>query len=429
MPTMKFDKRSIDKLPFSKQGQVDYFDTATPGLGLRVGATSKTFFVKADVKDPSKPKGYRTAKKTLGRYGDITLGEARKKLEGREEENNGKRTFVPGARLELKSGPADSGETVTLRDMLKFYFMEKKRQDGKPFKSATVKGYSRIIERHFETWLLLPLPKIARLTPEKVIERYRQIEGSSGAYGARNGFVMLTAIINYALIRHPGAIAANPLNVLRFGKHMKRIESRTDKLEGNDFKTFHDGLQKFNEITRDAYLTCLYHGLRSEEAAGLKWEHVNLEKGELFIPDTKNRRPLHVPLCRQSLTILKHRKEGNPAGNPFVFPSLPRAQCLNKTGHVRLTAAELKAKTGINITIHGLRRSFITTARRLKIFEDADRLTNHVDSSISGKHYDGTGVEDLRHSLQIIVNEMERLMVEGIGAKVIHLGNAQVMGE
>lgn len=267
------------------------------------------------------------------------------------------------------------------------------------------------------------------MTPELVIERYRQIESNSGAYGARNAFVMLTAIINYALIRHPGAIAVNPLNVLRLGKHMKKIEARTDRLEGNDFKAFYDGLQKFNEITRDAYLVCLFQGLRSEEAAGLKWENVNLEKQELFIPDTKNRQPLHVPLCRQSLTILKRRQEENPEATPFVFPSLPRPQCLNKTGHVRLMAAELKAKTGLNITIHGLRRSFITAARRLKIFEDADRLTNHVDASISGKHYDGTGVDDLREPLRKIANEIERLMKEGLGAKVIHFGNAHAMGE
>ncbi|MDA8428212.1 MAG: hypothetical protein M0T70_03050 [Geobacteraceae bacterium] len=37
--------------------------------------------------------------------------------------------------------------------------------------------------------------------------------------------------------------------------------------------------------------------------------------------------------------------------------------------------------SSLSLTVHGLRRTFITTARRLKIFEDADRLTNHVDSS------------------------------------------------
>lgn len=426
MATMKFDKKSIDKLPLAHQGQIDYFDTETPGLGLRIGAKTKTFFVKTDVRDATSKTGYRTARKTLGRYGDLTLEEARRMIGGRTEIQSGEKVFVPGARLELKSGPvSDNGATVTLSDMLGFYFQEKKQRDGLPFKPATVKGYTRIIERHFENWLPLTLPEAAKLEEATVIARYKQLEGNSGAYGARNAFVMLTAIVNYALIRHPKAISRNPLKVLRLGNHMKKIEPRTDKLEGNDFKTFHEGIQRFNEITRDAYLVCLYQGLRSEEAAGLEWEHVNLEKGELFIPDTKNRHALHVPLCRQSLAILKRRQEGSLLGSTFVFPSLPRPQCLNKTGHVRLMAAELKAKTGLNITVHGLRRTFITTARRLKIFEDADRLTNHVDSTVTGKHYDGTGVDDLRQPLQVIANEIERLMLEGIGAKVIQLATAQ----
>ncbi len=435
MKRIALTKRNIDRMPFTEDGQVTYWDTDIPGFGLIVGKRSKTFLIQVDVKDPSKPKGYRTVKKTLGRYGDITPEQARKMVNGHHDNQGG---FVAGKRLELKSGglAIDNGANVTLRQMLLYYFQEKKRQDGKPFKAATVDGYTRIIEWHFESWLSLTLPEIAKLTPEVVIERYRQAEGNHGAYSARNAFVMLTAIINYAVIRHPKSITANPLNVLRLGKHMKKVEARTDKLEGNDFKAFYEGIQKFNEITRDAYLLCLYQGMRNMEAATLKWEYVgdgkkqggiDLEKGEIFIPDTKNRQPLYVPLCRQSLAILKRRKEQNPEGNPFVFPSLPRPQCLNKTGHVRLMSAELKAKTGLSITIHGLRRTFITTARRLKIFEDADRLTNHVDSSISGKHYDGTGIEDLREPLQKIANEIERLMKEGIGAKIISLPTEQTI--
>lgn len=420
MPIMKFDKRSIEKLPLAESGQIDYFDKGIPGLGLRVGTSSKTFFAKTDIKDPTKPKGYRTIKKTLGRFGDITFEQAKKMMEGREEERDGQRVFVPGARLELKSGPtASSGSMVTLADMLNYYFEERNRKDGRAHKPATVKGYTRIIQRHFATWLPLTLPEIAKLTPELLIERHKQIASKHGAYGARNAFVMLTAIINYASIRHPGAIAANPLNVLRLGNHMKKIEPRTDKLDGNDFKAFFEGIQKFNEITRDAYLVCLYQGLRSEEAAGLRLDHVNFGKKELLIPDTKNRQPLHVPLCNQSLAILQKRKENNPEGTPFIFPSLPRPQCLNKTGHVRLMSSELRAKTGLSITVHGLRRTFITTGRRLKIFEDTDKLTNHKDGSISGRHYDGTIPEDLRVSLQTIANEMERLLCDGIGAKVI----------
>jgi len=416
-------KADIEKILFNKSGQTDYFDTRTPGLGLRVGAKSKTFFVKVDVKDPSKPKGYRTVRKALGRYGDLTLEQARKELNGYDDKEKG---FVPGKRLELKRGNCTAnGSGVTLQDMLTAYFREKRTRDGKSFKHATVTGYTNIITRHFQTWLPLPLSEVARLTPDIAIDRYRQVETEHGPYGARNAFVMLTAILNYALVKYPGVITINPLNVLRLGKHMKKIEARTDRLEGNEFHTFHTGIQAFNEITRDCYLTCLYHGMRSEEAAGLRWEHINMDKQEILIPDTKNRQALHLPLCRQTLAILRRRQEQNPEGTLWVFPSLSQTHSHNKTGHVRLMAAALKAKTGLNITVHGLRRTFITTARKLKIFEDADRLTNHIDSSISGKHYDGTGIDDLLQPLQTIANEIERLMVHGTGARVVQLPTAQ----
>lgn len=124
-----------------------------------------------------------------------------------------------------------------------------------------------------------------------------------------------------------------------------------------------------------------------------------------------NRRPLHAPLCRQSLEILERRLAQREEGCPWVFPAVKTFRySTNKSGHVRLMSAALRLNTGLQITVHGLRRTFITTARRLKIFEDADRLTNHVDSTVSGRHYDGTDVEDLRKPLQTIASELERLM-------------------
>jgi len=126
MPRIKFDKRTIDKLPYArKKEQIDYFDTDVPGLALRVGTSSKTFFVKTDIRDTSKKSGYRTVKKTLGRYGDITLEETKRMVEGRTEIQNGQKVFVPGARLELKHDTySDNRVNVTLDDMLEAYFQD-----------------------------------------------------------------------------------------------------------------------------------------------------------------------------------------------------------------------------------------------------------------------------------------------------------------
>jgi len=421
MPKIQFTKLKIETLSYDpSKGVVDYFDTNTMGLGLRVGKGSKTFFAKADVRDPSKPTGYRTVRKILGRFGEITLEQARKEITGYHDSEEG---FVPGARLAIKRGKTKAiGSDVTLDQMLEAYFQEKRTAEGRDYKPSTVRGYTRIVTRHFDTWLQLTLAEVAKLTPDVVIDRYRQSELKHGPYGARNAFVMLTAIVNYARVKYPAALPANPFDVLRLGKHMKKIQVRTDRLEGKEFMVFYEGIQKYSEVIRDCYLFCLYHGLRSQEAACLRWEQVNLNRETITIPDTKNRRPLNVPLCRQSLAILKRRQAEDTDGSSWVFPAVKSFRfSTNKSGHVRLMAASLRLNTGLPITVHGLRRTFITTARRLKIFEDADRLTNHTDSSIAGRHYDATGVEDLRQSLQIIANEIERLMKEGVGAKVIHL--------
>ncbi|MBJ6749018.1 tyrosine-type recombinase/integrase [Geomonas anaerohicana] len=419
MPKIKFTKSTLEKLAAPPGERVDYFDTETRGLGLRVGNSSKTFFVKVDIRDAGSKTGYRSVRKTLGRFGEITLEQARKEIQGYDDRDKG---FVPGVRLEIKRGQTKMhGSDVTLAQMLEAYFLEKKTAEGNSYKPSTVRGYTNIVTRHFETWLSLPLAEIGKLTPEVVIDRYRQAEIGHGPYGARNAFVMLAAIINYARVKYPGVVATNPLAVLRFGKHMKKIQARTERLEGKEFGIFYQGIQKFNENIRDCYLFCLYHGLRSQEAATLRWEYVNLDRLTLTIPDTKNRRPLYAPLCRQSLEILERRLAQREEGCPFVFPAVKTVRySTNKTGHVRLMATALKLNTGLNITVHGLRRTFITTARRLKIFEDADRLTNHVDSTISGRHYDATDVEDLRRPLQTIAGELERLMKEGT-AKVLQL--------
>jgi len=423
MPKLQLTKRNIDsKTPFTASGQVDYWDTTLKGFALRVGQYTKTFFVQADVKDPTKKKGYRTVKKVIGRYGELTPEQARELARGYIDEEG---KHVPGALVTIKqTEPEKPGNNVTLHEMLKMYFREKRRKsDGKAHKQKTVDDYTNIIERHFQPWLPLPLPEIAKITPDTVIDRYKQIEADSGPYAARNAFTMLSAVVSYATVKYPATIPLNPFRTLRGNGLMAKVKERDECLHGGDFKTFHDGIQGFNPVTRDCYLFCLYQGMRSTEVSSLRWEHVNLERKEIRVPDTKNRQTLNVPLSRQSLEILERRKAANLDESPWVFPA--QRKDLNKTGHTRMVSADLRARTGLQITVHALRRTFITMGRKLKLFEDADRLTNHIDGSVSGKHYDQTGVDDLRRSLQIIDNEIERLMMEGVGGKVIPLAAAQ----
>lgn len=427
MPKIKFSKSTIDGIKFTIDGQVIYWDVKTPGLGLVVGARTKTFRLQLDVKDDSRPKGYRTVKKTLGRYGaELTLEQARAMVEGYIDQDG---QAVTSERLKLKMDAPEqtetSGKDKLLKELVSDYFRLTKRRDGKERKERTATQYTALVERHYSGWMEMTLPDVADIKPDTVVEKYRSNEVDFGPATARNSSSVLSAILNYGRATYPGALHTNPLAILS-NPHLcirQAKQVRHDCLvydpakKRNDFPVFFSGLESCTDTVRDGFLFALYTGMRRAEVEGLQWDNIDLEHKELLLKDTKNRSDLHIPLNRQAMAILERRQTA--ATNGMVFPQA-RSGGKNRTGHIQLNALTLKKMTGLDITVHGLRRTFITLGRKLKRFEDTDRLTNHVDSSMSGRHYDETNVSDLRETAQLIGDTIDRYMLES-GAKVVRL--------
>ena len=429
MPKATLTKKKIDSIKFTDKGQVIYWDSETPGLGLVVGMKVKTFRLQLDVKDTAKPKGYRTIKKTLGRYGsDITLEQARGMVTGYVNQETGQ--AVLGERIKIKLGdPAvNAGEDVTLHELMKSYFRETKRRDGKERRESSAQLYQNLIERHYAGWMTLTLKEVNSLTPDIVMEKFQQI-AATGPMNARNSAVMLAAVLNYGLAKYPGTLKSNPMAILtsRHVNVMKKIEPRHECLifdaekKRNDFPFFFKGLETLSEIRRDLILFTLYTGMRHSETATLEWQHIDIEHKDLHIKDTKNREDLHIPLNRQAMAIMERRKAQAPEGCQWVFPAIIGS---NKSGHATMRSDHLRKVTGLDLTIHALRRTFITTGRKLKRREDTDLLTNHVDSSMAGKHYDETSIEDLRETAQMIGDTIERHMLDE-KAKIIQFPTTQ----
>ena len=412
MPRMKLNRTNIDKQALlTRQGRVDYWDSgegSVKGFGLRVGMTSKVFFVQVDVADPSASGGkkYRTLKATLGKYGELTPEQARRKA-------------IDAIRELREAKPEPKRESLTLAGMMENYLA------AKGLAKVTEEVYRKQLPVKLEGWMSMQLGDVAQLHPEVIVQRFNQIKQQYGEMAAYTAFAKLQSILNYAMVLYPDMVQRNPCAVLSRAKLWPKAKARIDCLRGADFKQFYDGIQSFNDATRDALLFCLYQGCRSTESSALRWEHVDIENAVLRIPSTKNSSPLHVPLSSQSVEVLKRRQVQNPEGCPFVF-STAKAY-LNKTGHVTLSSQSLREKTGLSITIHGLRRSFVDIAdNKLKLRrEDVDRLINHVDASVTGRHYSHKDVEDLRDDLKRVCNEIERLMLNGVGAKVTYLSSAR----
>src|ERR1043166_448034 len=81
MPKLLLTKRNIDSkkhVPPVETGRVDYFDEELKGLILRVGKTSKVFYVQVDVRD-AVTGNFKTVKEKIGAYGEYTPEQARAK--------------------------------------------------------------------------------------------------------------------------------------------------------------------------------------------------------------------------------------------------------------------------------------------------------------------------------------------------------------
>jgi integrase len=401
MPKLELTKRSIDtKTPYTTKGTVDYWDKTLGGFGLRVGQRTKTFFVKVDVKTAGDEsiRPYKTVRSLIGRYGEWTPEQARKEA---------------GERLKaLREGkPTQKVKPPTLRELYRQYVSDKK------LKSTTAAAYKIYFENEggakFRTWMDAPVSDlISSLTPDLVVKRYHEILNNSGKGAAANSFKMLQAIINYGMILYPQHIDRNPVKVITDAELWPKIKARTTCIEPEQFNLFFQALMHFPPIHRDCYLFALYQGLRPDEAHSLRWEDVSLEKQlfDLTWMDSATKHRGVLPLSRQSLEILVRRNNTRLEEDVFVFPSENER---SKSGHITLRADKLRAKSGLDITPHSLRRTFTTVGERLRLRrEDINLLTNHVDGTVTGKHYSRIGAEDLRAPLQAICNEIERLLTQ-----------------
>jgi integrase len=68
-----------------------------------------------------------------------------------------------------------------------------------------------------------------------------------------------------------------------------KSRSRDRFLEGNELPKFFEAPSEEPNITaRDYRLASLLTGARRENVLSMRWNQVNLERGEWFIPETKN---------------------------------------------------------------------------------------------------------------------------------------------
>jgi len=406
---VKLSKSVIDKIPYTEHGQKIYWDTELKGFGLKVGRKTKTFIVQRDVLVDGQ---YKTVKGTIGRYKLFTHEQARDE--------------APNALKKLAAGKSVKGETatvaknsVTLKDVYDSFIK------NKTLAVSTVKGYKSNMKKFSSADMLIDLMSVpidelaAVLPPDKVIDLFSTVTEKNGYGAATNSFKNLQGIISYGHVLYPNLIKSNPIRAITDAELWAPAVARKDRLEIDQFRQFYEQLPRFITAHRDCLLLSLYQGLRPIEGQRLEWKDVNMKEKFAFIfhETEETKCSYYIPLCRQSLEILKRRFHTCGDGK-YVFPSSWHSSTV---GHISPRAEKLAERTGLALTLHGLRRTFIYIASRLFMPRDAvNVITGHLDKSVIGIHYSHLSIEEYRPVGEKVANEIERLLA-GKEAKVVKL--------
>jgi integrase len=395
MPRIKLTSAAVTALPAPDPSgkQVLYWDDSLTGFGVLASGrtTAKTFIVQRDLP------GGKTRRVTIGPTNVLSPAEARKRA-----------ASVLAGLLGGTDPKVRAQNDRTLAATLDAYLLA--RADLRP---DSRKAYRIYVRNYLEPWLERPLRSI---TPEMVEAHHRVIASDiksatgrySGSASANMAMKTLRALWNWAADRDP-TLGANP--VRRLKRAWFPVPRRTRYLTAEQLPTFYAATKSLlNPVHRDFLQLLLFSGLRRGEAASLRWENVDLHNRVLRIPAarTKANRKLDLPMTDLVFGIFVERQRLGRDASGFVFPAS------SATGYLSAPESaltQIAIATGIKVSAHDLRRTYITIAESTDISPIALKaLVNHGLGGDVTSGYIQMTVERLREPAQKVADRMKSLM-------------------
>jgi integrase len=285
----------------------------------------------------------------------------------------------------------------TLRDWLDSYL--KQRKDLRP---RSVEEYHRA-EKHLSAWLDRPMREI---TPDMIEDKHIAIGRGAGPASANGAMRMLRAVWNHALDRDV-TLPANPVRRLKRGWFP--MPARTRCVHADRLTEFYKAVDELANRTAAEYLKLLlFTGLRRREAAGLRWDEVDFTARTIRLPGsrTKADRKLDLPMSTFVRDLLVARRAMGDDGG-WVFGADSRS------GHIeepKFVLDQVAKATGIRVSPHDLRRSFVTVAESADISPLALKaLVNHALGKDVTSGYVQMTTDRLREPAQRVCDRMMQL--------------------
>lgn len=408
MSKINFTIANIDRLPNPDKGWKYYQDAKTPALAIGVGPSKvKTFILYKRIN--GKPERVK-----LGRYPEMSIEQARKKA------------MELHAQISQGKNPADlkreKRNEMTLKELFDVYINDYAR----PHEIRTIDDMCR----NFDVYLgklsterkkhgRMPVKpqgsvdwsnrKISSITYEEVSKFHRDLGMKTGKFVANRMVELLRAVYNRCQKELKIIDLPNPAAGIK-----PYQENERDRfLQDFEIPKFFAALATESEQNRDYFLLSLLTGARRSNVLSMRWDELSIEQGRWRIShgDSKNKKPMYIPLTQAALDILKRRKQTSTS--EFVFPGR------GKTGHITSPKAAWKRVTQVagieDVRPHDLRRSLgswmVNTGSSLALIGGA---LGHKDPQ-STKIYARLAIDPIKGAMEIAQSAILELAAPRLG--------------
>ncbi|WP_424970648.1 tyrosine-type recombinase/integrase [Dinoroseobacter sp. S76] len=335
---------AVRKLPLSENGQVTYWDELTPNFGVRCSTRSKSYIVLL---------GEKRRRKTLGRYPDLSLADARKQA----KQLLAASALAGDGLLSTQSAPVSFADA-------KARFLEDSQRRNKP---RTFNDYKRLLDRHFN--FSGNVQSVERKQVMKVISSLSATPSEQS-----HAFVAIRTMMNWC-VRH-GLIEHSVVPPMK-QKTVERNRVLTDEELQRVYHRAQETPFPFGPIVQLLLLT----GQRRTEVGQMRRSWIT--GNSVTFPEgfAKNKREHRFPLSPMAQAVM----DALPDTGDLLFPA---ATDFEKpfTTYAWHKARFDEGLEGVgSYTLHDLRRTFATTHAKIGTpIHVTEKLLNHVSGTISG---------------------------------------------
>jgi len=373
--------------------QTIFWDGKTPGLGLRVTAAgAKAYIFETRLNG-------QTIRMTIGNPRNWAIGDAQaeaSRLKVMTDQGIDPRQVKAEATAAKEAQAAalvmqDAREVITVGMAWNEYIAAMKPAWGALHLHDHVKAMQAGGEKRTRSHKLtapgalasLATVRLVDLTPELVTE-WAKVEGAKRPARARNARTLLSTFLNWCAA-HPtykAIVTGNAAQNKEAKKHLGKPQKKNDALQREQLPAWFAAVKQIGNPVISCYLqSLLLTGARPNELITLRWQDVDFQWNSMTIRDKVEGLRV-IPLT----PYVAHLLAALPRRNEWVFSSPTAA-----SGHLvepRIAHDKACAVAGLDVTLHGLRRSFASLCEWIEMPAGIGaQIQGHKPQGVREQHY------------------------------------------